>query len=238
MMKGIQMMGPGVEQFTVIYDREGVTRKNFDLPLVKEWATIQNYFPLRLGLALVLQPNWLFQMSYKICSVFLSEESNRKIQLTTKNWKSELQAFISRDQLLICHGGTMETAYEFTLAVRLGMSPLSAAQRERQIKLEEAKAEGDLELQAQLIQEQYEAWENDLQGDNSVAGNTLRKRLSSFSSKKSPTDSSTSVSSRRHDGTTSSASVKKTHSGTNSGSGSKKSSHGEGSKGSKRAQDK
>lgn len=56
---------------------------------------------------------------------------------------SELQAIISRDQLLICHGGTMETAYEHTLAVRKGLSPLSASQRERQCKLEEAQAEGE-----------------------------------------------------------------------------------------------
>jgi hypothetical protein len=94
-------MGPGVEQFVLIYDRDGVTRKNFDLSLVKvqaqhefelsnqEWAAIQNYFPLRLGLALVLQPDWLFQMSYKVCSVFLSDEAKRKIQLCSpKNWKT------------------------------------------------------------------------------------------------------------------------------------------------------
>jgi hypothetical protein len=36
----------------------------------------------------------------------------------------------------------METAYEHTLAVRKGLSPLSASQRERQCKLEEAQAEG------------------------------------------------------------------------------------------------
>jgi len=183
MVKGIQMMGPGVEQFTVIYDREGVSRKNFDMALVKEWAQIQNYYPLRLGLALVLQPNWLFQMSYKICSVFLSEESIRKIQLTSKNWKLELQAAIARDQLLTCHGGTMDTAYEYTLAVRKGMSPLSESQKERNIKLEEAKAEGDLELQERLITEQYEAWENDLRGDATPAATVLRKRIHSFSAK-------------------------------------------------------
>jgi hypothetical protein len=178
MVKGIKMMGPGVEQFTVIYDREGVTRKNFDLPLVKEWAQIQNYYPLRLGLAFVLQPNWLFQMSYKICSVFISEESHRKIQLTTKNWKQELQAVIPRDQLLVGHGGTVEIPYDYLLAVRKGISPLSETEIELHEKLEEARAGGDVELQAAILQEQLEAWINDINGDNSSAAKVLRSFVS------------------------------------------------------------
>ena len=36
----------------------------------------------------------------------------------------------------------MDTAYEYTLAVRKVLAPLSASQQERQIKLEEAQAEG------------------------------------------------------------------------------------------------
>jgi len=189
LMKAIAMMGPGVEQIVVIYDRENVTRKNFDLQIVKEWAAIQNYFPLRLGLALVLQPNWLFQMSFKLCQVFLSEEALRKIHLCNpKSYKSELQTIVSRDQLLTCHGGSMETAYEYALAVRKVLSPLSVSQRERQVKLEEAQVEGDTETQAKLITEQYDAWEKELKDDNSPAGKALRKRLHSFNAKNGRTD--------------------------------------------------
>jgi hypothetical protein len=43
-------------------------------------------------------------------------------------------------------------------------------------------SEGDLELQAKLIAEQYEAWEEELSKDEGVAAETLRRRIHSFSS--------------------------------------------------------
>jgi len=159
--KGISMMEPGVDQFVLIYDRTNVSSKHFDLQIVKEWGQIQNYYPLRLGRAMILHPNWMFHMSFKVCSVFLSEEALSKVFLCSdKNWKNELAEAIDRSNLLEVHGGTMKSPTQHLHA-------LEGASGKHKVKKDEF---GELE-------QQIESWKAEIADDTSREGGLLREAV-------------------------------------------------------------
>jgi len=165
--RGIQLMDPGVDQFVLIYDRTNVASKHFDIAIVKEWGQIQNYYPLRLGRAIILHPNWLFNMSLKICSVFLSEEALSKIYLCDeKKWKSELIAIVDQDNLLECHGGRMKSPYEHIAAIERGQSPSG-----RHIMKSDPQEE-------ETSEEHLESWNSSLANDDSKEAELMRKAVS------------------------------------------------------------
>jgi len=162
----------------VIYDRTDVSTKHFDLAVVKEWSQIQNYYPLRLGKCFIIHPNMLFHMSFKVCSVFLSEEAISKLQLCNdKTWKQELADVIEKDNLLPVHGGTMTTALEHTTALKNAISPLTGSQRDRQILITEAHESGNTQDEKQLIKEQFKSWATQLENDHSKEADMVRKAI-------------------------------------------------------------
>lgn len=69
----------------MIWDREGVTTKNFDmgmLGLVKKIITLlQDNYAERLHMAIVLYPNWFAKSIMAMVRPFLSERSKSKIRL-------------------------------------------------------------------------------------------------------------------------------------------------------------
>lgn len=66
----------GTEKITVLWDRNGFTRKNYDsdfLGLFKELiGTLQDAYAERIDTMIVLYPNFFFKMIYGIVKVFLT----------------------------------------------------------------------------------------------------------------------------------------------------------------------
>jgi hypothetical protein len=88
-------------QICVIYDRRGMTRKNFDSRLFgimkKLVDVVQICYAERLGKIYVMGTNWFFHMMYRIISPLLSEKTRNKIVILRK--PEDLLEYFDADQL-------------------------------------------------------------------------------------------------------------------------------------------
>lgn len=87
--KGIKLCDEhGTGKISVIYDRTGFTKKNFDRSLFglfrKLLGILQDNYAERLDKLFLINPNWLFKVIYKIVSPFLSKKTKEKIVLIKK----------------------------------------------------------------------------------------------------------------------------------------------------------
>eukprot|EP00743_Colponemidia_sp_Colp-15_P005809 GILK01006244.1.p1 GENE.GILK01006244.1~~GILK01006244.1.p1 ORF type:complete len:256 (+),score=43.00 GILK01006244.1:53-820(+) len=75
----------GVDQVVVLFDRKGVSVKNFDRSLfgmMKELSgMLQAYYAERLACFYVLHVNWIYWTLYKIVSPFLNKRTKEKIKI-------------------------------------------------------------------------------------------------------------------------------------------------------------
>eukprot|EP00656_Telonema_subtile_P031718 TRINITY_DN3469_c0_g1_i1.p1 TRINITY_DN3469_c0_g1~~TRINITY_DN3469_c0_g1_i1.p1 ORF type:complete len:253 (+),score=83.76 TRINITY_DN3469_c0_g1_i1:292-1050(+) len=78
----------GNTQLAVIYDRRGMTRKNFDKKLFQVALDMvdiaQDYYAERLGKMYVVGANWFYYMMWGIVKPFLSERTKSKVVLLDK----------------------------------------------------------------------------------------------------------------------------------------------------------
>lgn len=114
--KGIHLANEnGVEKLCVIYDREGMTRKNFDMGLIgmmkQLLQVLQDFYAERLGRFYIINVNWLFWGMYKIISPFLSARTTDKIKVLRNT--SELLQYFDKEQLLPEHGGTSNYVHPY-----------------------------------------------------------------------------------------------------------------------------
>ncbi|KAL6070878.1 cytosolic factor, phosphatidylinositol/phosphatidylcholine transfer protein [Balamuthia mandrillaris] len=110
--KLIRTLPPNVDQYVLIYDRTGFSRKNFDLAVIKAFSQLQEYYPERLHKSYVLFTNFLFSMLFKLVSPFLAETTLQKIQLFGSDI-SGLKEDFDEDCLLVEHGGTSKDLPDF-----------------------------------------------------------------------------------------------------------------------------
>ena len=73
----------GCEQIVVVYDREGMTRKNFDPALLKFMikfaGLLQDFYAERLCKMYVLNANWFYKMCYATIKPFLAKKTKEKV---------------------------------------------------------------------------------------------------------------------------------------------------------------
>ncbi|KAM3147206.1 hypothetical protein pb186bvf_000922 [Paramecium bursaria] len=100
--QGIEMADKvGTGKITVIWDREGVTSKNFDYSMfgvMKKIVTLlQDNYAERLYVAITLYPNFFAKSMMALIKPFLSEKSKSKIKLCDNI--GQLKEYIVEDQL-------------------------------------------------------------------------------------------------------------------------------------------
>jgi phosphatidylinositol/phosphatidylcholine transfer protein len=100
--------GEVVENLCNIIDLKGLNMSHRKaLKFIKMCADHdQLYYPERLGKVLIVNAHWLFPMFWKICSVWLDENTRNKIVVLGKNFKDELLEHVDADQLPEEYGGT------------------------------------------------------------------------------------------------------------------------------------
>eukprot|EP00455_Lapot_gusevi_P011218 TRINITY_DN15166_c0_g1_i3.p1 TRINITY_DN15166_c0_g1~~TRINITY_DN15166_c0_g1_i3.p1 ORF type:complete len:226 (+),score=48.13 TRINITY_DN15166_c0_g1_i3:58-678(+) len=114
--QGIRLLEEkGADKICVIYDREGMSRKNFDLSLLTVAKSIvgvlQDYYAERLGRLYILNVNWFFWTIYKVVSPLLSQRTRDKICILRSN--EELKQHFDDDELLRAHGGTSDYVHPY-----------------------------------------------------------------------------------------------------------------------------
>jgi len=116
--EGIRLMDKnGVDQYIMIYDRTDLTRKNFDLDLIKKLIELARFYPERVGHIYIVNPNWLFHVLFAIVKPFMDPVTLGKVVMTTSNFQEEFRNIISKDQLLKEYGGECTYGSEITGSV-------------------------------------------------------------------------------------------------------------------------
>ncbi|KAL4471805.1 hypothetical protein ABPG72_008823 [Tetrahymena utriculariae] len=105
----------GTGKVSVIWDREGFDKKNFDSTLFNTFKKLnqimQDNYAERLSTIYILHPNWFFKTVYAVVKPFLTSRTKSKITVVDKT--EELKKFFEPSELLIEHGGTSD--YKFLL---------------------------------------------------------------------------------------------------------------------------
>ncbi|EAR93079.1 divergent CRAL/TRIO domain protein (macronuclear) [Tetrahymena thermophila SB210] len=103
----------GTGKVSVIWDREGFDKKNFDSNLFSTFKKLnqimQDNYAERLSTIYILHPNWFFKTIYAVVKPFLTSRTKSKITIVDKT--EELKKFFEPSELLIEHGGTSD--YKF-----------------------------------------------------------------------------------------------------------------------------
>ena len=79
----------GTGKVSILWDREGFDRKNFDYGLLQTFKKLnkimQDNYAERLNTVFILNPNWFFKTIYAIFSPLLTARTKSKITIVSKN---------------------------------------------------------------------------------------------------------------------------------------------------------
>lgn len=105
-----ERLGRTVDQFTIVVDLTGlamVHRKG--LKFIRLCAGHdQAYYPERLGRVYLVNAPWVFPWFWKVCRVWLDNNTRKKVNVLNKNFKEKLLEYIDADQLPVEFGGTCD----------------------------------------------------------------------------------------------------------------------------------
>jgi hypothetical protein len=103
----ISMMKPGVERMLVILDLQGYKRKHNDLACARVCLGIfQDYYPERLGAAIVVNHSWIFWAFWTLIKPFLDKNTRQKVHFLEQREITEtLSKIIELDLLPEQFGG-------------------------------------------------------------------------------------------------------------------------------------
>ena len=94
----------------MIYDRTGQEDVNFDHDFTQDFAMdFWTCFGSRLHKVFILGSNFIYNTMFTLLKPFLGESIKTKIVLVSSN--DQLKDFITEDNLLLEHGGTLEWKY-------------------------------------------------------------------------------------------------------------------------------
>ncbi|UJR11432.1 hypothetical protein I4U23_015612 [Adineta vaga] len=80
-----KLLRPPVETFTVVLDVNGLSMKNIDLQIAKNFINLfQNYYPESLGLGLIANASWVFNSCWSIVRPWLDPTVENKIKFIKK----------------------------------------------------------------------------------------------------------------------------------------------------------
>jgi hypothetical protein len=99
----------GVERILVLMDLTHYSTKHNDFSIAKACLDVfQNYYPERLGSALIMNHPWIFMAAWKIIKAFLDKNTREKIHfLDNKKYKETLKKLIDIDNIPTDLGGNL-----------------------------------------------------------------------------------------------------------------------------------
>lgn len=125
-----QSLSPGQECFAVVFDLEGYGMKNADLTWC--WNVIdslQNHYPERMGMCLLLSPPSVFSMLWKVVKPWLAPRTVSKIHFIDGDVKHKLRALFDADQIPAALGGTGNVTPQGFIQAKCGPPPPPAAKK-------------------------------------------------------------------------------------------------------------
>lgn len=114
----VRIMPPNVEQLVWIldfseYSFRGTSAESKQVSK-QSMELLQNHYPERLGLSLVVSPPWFFTVLFTIVSPFMNAVTRSKIHVVSgsgEKLKKGLLVYIAEDQLEVQYGGTNPNGY-------------------------------------------------------------------------------------------------------------------------------
>lgn len=105
--EGSKMVGHVVDSVCNLIDLQGLNMSHRKaVTLIKLFAGHdQAYHPERMGRTIVVNAPWIFPFFWKLCSVFLDENTKKKIIVLGKDYKKRLTKFIPIENLPEEYGG-------------------------------------------------------------------------------------------------------------------------------------
>ncbi|EGG21683.1 cellular retinaldehyde-binding/triple function domain-containing protein [Cavenderia fasciculata] len=111
MESGKQMLKPGIETCTLIFDMSSFSTKNMDYPLVKFMVDMfQKYYPESLAKCLILNAPWIFMGFWHIIKHWLDPYTVSKVNFVKTK---QLADFIPTENLLQSYGGSSQFKYTY-----------------------------------------------------------------------------------------------------------------------------
>ncbi|EGC28251.1 hypothetical protein DICPUDRAFT_44467 [Dictyostelium purpureum] len=115
MENGKQMLKPGIETCTLIFDMSDFSSKNMDYPLVKFMVELfQKFYPESLQKCLILNAPWIFMGIWHIIKHWLDPNTASKVSFVKTK---QLADYIPKDQLEKNYGGTSDFVYTYKTPV-------------------------------------------------------------------------------------------------------------------------
>jgi hypothetical protein len=106
------MKNPNAAQYNILYDASQFGYRNADLPILKEFIRLSNFYAERLKNIYVFRANWVYSGLLKVCKPLLDPVTFAKINLLSK--LEEIEPFVEKDQLLPEFGGTADFEYSLS----------------------------------------------------------------------------------------------------------------------------
>jgi hypothetical protein len=116
--RGIKMMKENIETCVFIIDFKGMSPRAADLRVPKiVLETLQQRYPERVALVLVVNAPWFFRFIWATIRTFFSSDMLEKVHILGSDMTT-LQAYVTPDALLREHGGTLDWDADEFLAAR------------------------------------------------------------------------------------------------------------------------
>eukprot|EP00053_Salpingoeca_punica_P007533 m.68704 g.68704 ORF g.68704 m.68704 type:complete len:518 (+) comp14194_c0_seq1:74-1627(+) len=116
--QAVKMMKGDVESVVIIVDFKGMSPRAADLRVPKiVLETLQQRYPERVDLVLVVNAPWFFRFIWATIRTFFSADMLNKVHILGSDMTT-LQAYVSPDALLREHGGTLDWDADEFLAAR------------------------------------------------------------------------------------------------------------------------
>ncbi|XP_046564606.1 motile sperm domain-containing protein 2-like isoform X2 [Haliotis rubra] len=99
------------EQVVIMFDMQDAGLSHLDMDLVKYVInSFKYYYPCMLAYMLIFEMPWILNAAWKVIKTWLSAEAAAKIKFVTR---SDIQAYINKDQLVERMGGTDKFKYKY-----------------------------------------------------------------------------------------------------------------------------
>lgn len=99
-------LAAGVQEVNVIADYQRFGYSNMDLPALRAFMSLQNYYPERLHQAFIVNAPWTFKAVWKVASALMDERTKGKVHLLGSDYATALAEYYDPSQLPDSLGGT------------------------------------------------------------------------------------------------------------------------------------
>ncbi|EKX32741.1 hypothetical protein GUITHDRAFT_156255 [Guillardia theta CCMP2712] len=122
--KAISELKEGQEAVSVVFDLNGYSKRNRDAKFA--WnaiSALQNYYPERMGLCLVLNPPSFFWLMWRVIKPWLAPRTVNKIVFVGDDYAEKIRQYFSDDTIPKCLGGKYDLEPEDWIKQIYGPAP-------------------------------------------------------------------------------------------------------------------